>query len=244
MKNILQLTTFITFFINFSDVTGQGSASSPGAQFSMDARTSINLGNMMGRPFSVNNYDKVKGTPFFIDSFTTAYVMLNGGKVYSIDKLRLNLLTHQLHFLTQENKELIAGDGIVKRVVFNKKSGDSTIPVIFANGYPAIDKFTDLSYYEALNWGKVQVLKMTEKIIANDVSITASPLDKHFEEHSGIYLFSTLQNSMIKWRKGKEFLIDFLKDKTDLIEKYIAENKLDCRSVKQLIMVIDYFNSL
>lgn len=223
----------------------QGNATLPVQTFSMEGKTSINLGNMMGRPFMVNNFDNIKGTPFFIDSsFRPAHIMLSGGKFYSIDKLRLNLLTHQLHFLTPDNNEMVAGEGIIKKVIFYRKIKDSTVPVIFANGYPSIDKFTELNYYEELNQGKIKVLRITDKTIAKDVSITASPLDKHFEEHTNYYLFNVAQNKIMRWRKGEEFILGFISDKTDIIKKFITDKNSNCRSIHDIVEIIDYYNAL
>ena len=208
------------------------------------AGLTYNIGEMMGRPFDVNNYENIKGTPYFIDSFTKVHIMVNNGAVYAIEKMRLNLLTHKLHFRAPDNTELVASDGIVKKVVFYKPSGDSAIPVIFSNGYPSIDKYNGLNYYEELSSGETRVLKLTEKVIANMRNINASPLDKQFDEHTNIYLFSTSQNKIVRWRKGKDFLLDFLNDKSAKVEKYINTNHFDCRTIKDTILVIDYYNSL
>lgn len=236
---------FIFLSLNITLLNAQGSYSSPVQNFSMEGKTTLNLGNMMGRPFMVNNYDNIKGHPYFLDSsFKPAFIILSSGKGYTIDKLRLNLLTHQLHFLTPDNIEMVTGDGIIKKVVFYKKVKDTVEPVIFSNGYPAVDKYTELNYYEELNQGAVKALKICEKAIAKDINITASPLDKHFEEHINYYLFNSVQNKMVRWKKGEEFFMSFIADKTELLTRFSSDNKLNFRSISDVARILDYYNSL
>jgi hypothetical protein len=55
---------------------------------------------MMGMPFTAGNYTSVRGTPYYIDTFSLAVVGLSNGKLYEYDKVKLNLYTNQVHFLT------------------------------------------------------------------------------------------------------------------------------------------------
>lgn len=244
MRN--QLSLFIIFIlIGLNHLSAQGSYSEPTQGFSMEGKTHLNLGSMMGRPFTVNNYDNIKGTPYFLDSsFRLAHVMLSNGKLYTVDKLRLNLLTHQLHFLTGDNAELVAGDGIIKKVIFYTRVKDSIVPVIFASGFPAVDKYTNLSYYEELNQGKIRALKILEKVIAKDLNITANPLDKHFEEHTNFYLYNADLNKIVHWKKGTDFILDFIGDKKEVLLKYIKDKDLNCRSISDVTELLTYYNSL
>jgi hypothetical protein len=118
----------------------QSGTPAPEPVLGMAQRHMNNLGTMIGRPFTVNNEEKIKGSPYFIDSFTTVTVRLKDDKVYAFSKTRLNLLSNQLHFMNNEDVVMVAEDRLIREVVSYQLAGDRAIPVIFGCGYPRVNK--------------------------------------------------------------------------------------------------------
>ncbi len=200
MKLILLLLLVIPIFMQ--TVVGQDRAYiSPNTNMNigMDAKTTFNIGTMAGQPFQVNQFDNIKGSPYFIDSFSNCYFTLSDGKTYTGIKMRLNLFSNELHFVSKDSVELVASKGIIKRIAFRQQEKDSFLFTTFGSGYPAIDNNDAGTYYEELSMGKVVLLKITRRILQNQRLLTSSPLDKEFTSINSFYVLATA-----KWKNGQK----------------------------------------
>jgi hypothetical protein len=243
MRKKISASAFFFFF--FSTLLAQdGAFISPNTNMNigMDTRMTFNLGNMAGRPFQVNQYDNIKGSPYFIDSFSTCYFTLNDGKTYTGIKMRLNLFSNDLHFISKDSTELVASKGAIKRIAFQQQEKDSLRFSVFSAGYPAVDNNDAASYYEELASGKIMLLKLTRRVLQNQRLLTSSPLDKEFTSINTIYVYSN--NKMEKWTKGKGFLLRIMADKKEQVEAFIEKEKLKCNSADDVEKVINYYNQL
>jgi hypothetical protein len=214
----------------------------PVAGFSMIGKMKFNLGDMMGQPFSANTYSGVKGSPYLIDSFMAAAITLNNGKTYQVDHLRLNLYTNQVHFLTPDGRELVAGDGVVKRIFFFL-TPDSSHPVVYSSGYPPASGVTPFVFMEELNSGDYALLRLTSRTIINDVGTSNSPMGQHFSDQSVYYLVNRKMNELVKWKKGVEYLEKALPSEASRIAKYTADHHLSCKNAGEVAEVLQYVST-
>jgi hypothetical protein len=243
MKKISVSTGMLLFFF-FTSRAQDGAFISPNTNMNigMDTKMAFNLGNMAGRPFQVNQFDNIKGSPYYIDSFSTCYFTMADGKTYTGIKMRLNLFSNDLHFISRDSTELVVSKGSVKRIAFLQQDKDSLRFSVFSTGYPEVDNNDTYSYYEELASGRILLLKLTRRILQNQRLLTSSPLDKEFTSVNSIYVFA--KNKMEKWSKGKGFLLRVLSDKKELVENFIEKEKLKCNSVEDAEKVINYYNQL
>jgi hypothetical protein len=210
--------------------------------FSMIGKLKYNLGDMMGMPFTAGNYTSVRGTPYYIDTFNLAVVGLSNGKLYEYDKVKLNLYTNQVHFLTPEGQERIAGEGVVRKLYFFLTE-DSSHPVVFSSGYPTGYGYTNNTYFEEMNQGNLQVLRQISRTIANDVGMSSTPMGQHFVDQSIYYVVDQKAKKVVKWKKGKEFLQEFLGPNATIANQVISERNLSCRNYNDAVEVFNYVNS-
>lgn len=238
---LLSLTIVCCFFFSntFSQMSG-GFAGSKRLEM-------INIDQMIGLRTGVigkDPYENVEGTPFLYDFFSDCALQFNDGKWFAGPKVRFNATNQKFHYLTANNEEFVSKDGLVKRFMFTVPFKNDSINYTFSCGYPEIGANTSFTYYQEYNTGTATVLRLiTKSVVERKTLATVNPV-KQFSEASVYYVFNSAQNRIEKWRKGKDFIVDFLSDKSVLIAKFIADNKLSCKSVEDVIMVIQYYNNL
>jgi hypothetical protein len=208
----------------------------------MDTKLTYNLGNLAGRPFEVHQFDRVKGSPFYIDSFTHCYFTIGDGKTYKGIKMRLNLFSNELHFLGKDNAEFVADKGVIRKIVFLRLISDSVESTVFGCGYPPINNNTGNTYYEELTAGKITLLKATTKVLQGRQSLTSSPLDKEFVDTHSYYIY--MDGKINRLYKGKEYVLNLLADKKDEMAAFLTKEKLKCNSTEDIRKAFMFYNQL
>lgn len=220
-------------------VNAQDNPTFPVAGFSMIGKLRYNLGEMMGQPFTAGNYANVRGSAYLIDTFMSAAITLGNGKTYAVDHLKLNLYTNQVHFVTPDGKEMVAGDGVVKRIFFFL-TPDSSRPLVYSSGYPSNSGMTPYTFLEEMNQGDYMLLKQTLRTVVNDVGTSNTPMGQHFSDQYVYFLVNRKTNEVVKWKKGMEFLEKTLPAEASRIAKYAAEYHLTCRNPKETSELLQY----
>jgi hypothetical protein len=208
----------------------------------MIGKIKFNLGDMMGQPFTAGSYTNVRGSAFLVDSFTSAVVVLNNGKAYAYDKIRLNLFTNKVHFMTPDGKEMIAGDGVVKKIYFFF-TPDSSRPTVYSSGYLPVSGVTPYTFLEEMNQGDYALLKQTSRTIVNDVGTSATPMGQHFVDQQLYFVLNKKSNELSKWKKGKESLTSILPEQASRIDQYVAAHKLSCRNAQEAAEVLQLLSA-
>jgi len=219
----------------------QGSPDFTVSNFSMIGKLKYNLGDMMGMPFTAGSYINIRGSAYYIDSFAAGVIGLSNGKMYQYDQLKLNLHSNQLHFLTPDGQERVAGEGAIRKLYFFVTS-DSSHPVAFSSGYTSGYGYSSSTFFEEMNQGNLQVLRQISRTIVNDVGTSSSPMGQHFVDQSIYYLADQKAKKLVKWKKGKEQLLEFLGPDAALADQFITEKKINCRSVNEVVDVLTYVN--
>jgi hypothetical protein len=235
----------LSYFKSYSQEPA-GTFTAPVTSLGGNMQTSFNLGELMGTnvSFTVANDPHIKGTPFFYDSFLPAVITLRQGAMYNVPEMRLNLATNDLHFKRSDSTELIAAKGIIRTVAFHQNIKSMQVTTTFSSGYPAIDNHDENTFYQEMVSGRAVLLKVTTKILDNVHSITASPLDKQYIDVISYYVSFDNRRRIERWHKGKDFILQFFRDKKEEIEKFIEKENLKCKTADETKKIIEYYNSL
>lgn len=245
----LRLTTGIIGLLAYLQIYSQGgspSISSINLGRSTITPTTFNLGEIMSTKvdFTVNNDPHIKGSPFYNELFSPSLIVLKNGIIYNGVETRINLVTNDIYFLTKDSTQLVAGKGVIKKVIFYQYKNSKPDSIIFSSGYPAVNQYDENTFYEELVSGEAAFLKFTTKVLNNDQSLTASPLDRRYTDITDYYVSFRKKGTIEKWRKGKDFIIGFLSDKSGAIQKFIDNNNLKCKSPEDVKRVVEYYNHL
>jgi hypothetical protein len=203
----------------------------------------MDLTDISGRTLVKNKYDPdVQGTPFLNPDWDTAKITLSNGMVLSSLFIKLNIESNELYYLDSAHKEMIAMDGLVKKIEFLRFYDRYSIPYVFKTGYPKIDKQNEIFFYQVFTEGKLELLMKNYKSIRIDKKEMSGEVTKDFIDNSWMYLYAN--NAMIEFKKDKSAILLLMKDKEKEINQYLSTNKISFKKTVDLIKLFNYYNSL
>jgi hypothetical protein len=187
--------------------------------------------NENGAPLSYNVFDKngktfvnpapeVNGTPFLKDDWKLATLTTNTNRRYDSVKVRLNILSQEIHLLDRNNNELALAQGYIKEVLFSHDK------IHFQNGFPAVDEQDGNTFYEVLAEGKLRLLHSSRKVIVTNKDVVSGETSKEYRLYEDYYLYDGKTMQRMK------------KDKTTINGKEIK-----FKSIGDLKKAVDEFNA-
>ena len=203
----------------------------------------INLEDFNGRSL-LKKYDPdIAGSPFINADWIPAKITLMKGKEIGPLLVKLNIESNKLYFIDTAGKELIAPEGIVKKIDFiNYYSKDST-RYIFKSGYPNIDKQNENYLYQVLTEGKIELLAKKFKYIRTIKNELSGETIKDFVDGAitlYVYSFDNIQ----PFQSKMDFVISLLIDKQEEVNTFINANKINLKKTSDLIKLFGYYNKL
>src|SRR4029079_3966623 len=203
----------------------------------------INLEDFNGRSL-LKKYDPdISGSPFINADWAPAIIILSKGKEIGPLLVKLNIESNELYFIDTAGKELIAPEGIVKKIDFiNYYSKDST-RYIFKSGYPNIDKQNENYLYQVFTEGKIELLAKKFKYIRTVKNEISGEIIKDFVDGSitlYVYSFDNIQ----LFQPKIDFVLSLLIDKHEEVNTFINANKINLRKTSDLIKLFSYYNKL
>ena len=201
----------------------------------------ITITDANGRPFKPVNED-ILGSPFFIDSMKIGSIKFSDGRNFSAVKMRLDLYRQEVHVLSRNNEEFILPNGLVRQLVLLDSSAFPVKEYNFKTGYPVIDNQTSNTFYLVLTEGNISLLRFIQKRILNNKNDVSGETSHEYETYDVYYLFA--DNKMIKLRKEKEFVLQFMKGKEMETNDYLKMNKTNFRKINEIQALLEYYNSL
>lgn len=189
-------------------------------------------------------YDKIKGSPFFNSQWLKASLFdLNGKSVGKYD-VKLNLVTHELHFLDKNGVELAANDGIASKVLFEDSIHDNRSPVVFNNSYEPISRLynNNRKYAEEMNAGEYCLLKVQIRTAIEADSLFATRKKYYFTDRFDYFLRINKKVEKLK-KLQKQYILPFLPN-SDKLEKWAKDNKLQLSREEDVIRLLDHCNQL
>jgi len=191
----------------------------------------------------LKKYDPdIMGSSFINDDWVPAKITLSRGKEIGPLLIKLNIERNELYFLDSSGKEMIALEGLVRKVdCINYYSKDS-VRFIFKSGYPGIDKQNENYYYQVFTEGKIELLARKFKYVRVEKNELSGEISKDFVDGSFV-LYVYADNIMQAFHPTKNFVISLLKDKVRAINTFIETNKINFKSIPDLIKLFNYYNS-
>lgn len=192
----------------------------------------------------LKKYDAdVTGSPFINPNWIPAKLTLSQGKIIATVSVKLNIESNALYFLDSAGKEMIATDGLVRKIDCYSFFSKDSIGNIFKNGYPAIDKQNENYYYQVFTEGKVELLAKRTKYIRVYKDEISGQITKEFVD-AAVTLYVYANGSLQEFHRTKSFATTLLKDKEQYIDKFIGNNAINFKKTADLIKLFNYYNTL
>lgn len=202
------------------------------------------LNDNQGKPVMEQSYTDVEGSPYLAERWLPGTVSLSSGKTITA-KLKYDVVSDELIFQSQRDSMALAFVTPVKSFRFDINTiGESSLtPLIFNNGYPAIDEQSEASFYQVIADGKVKLLKRYKKVIHSDQAFNSATTTKTFAMRDAVY-YLLVDNKIARLKPAPKTIVTALPDKTDIVQAFIKTNKIDFKSDRDLAKLFTYYNSL
>lgn len=191
-------------------------------------------------------YIDVQGSPY-IDNFSSSGKNIPLGKVYDIHMNLLGTAFIVYNAYTDE-MEISAIEDSVNFYRFKKESNSYYIKLYdklyrayvsdYQINYFIILSKNDRDYCTLLKKEKVLFIKNNEQ----NVSLVKKE-PANFRRIRDSY-FLKLGDFVIKIPSGKSNFFSLFKEKSALIKEFVSQNKLKIRAEKDLLLIVDYYNSI
>lgn len=197
-----------------------------------------------GKAYSEQNYTNMVGDPYLIPRWFEGSVQFVDKKPITV-KLKYNLLNDQLLFQNARDSSAMVFIDPVKSFSFNMFKIDESdlAPLVFTDGYPAIDAQTPTSFYQVIADGKVKLLKRYRKIIRTDQAFNSATATQSFEMINPVYYIVT-GGTIARIKPGQKAIMTALGDKADKLQAYIKGTSVNYKSDAELSKLFNYYNSL
>jgi hypothetical protein len=197
-----------------------------------------------GKAYVEQSYTDVQGEPYLISNWVDGKVEFAGNKLINA-KLKYDLVKDELLFQNpKDSSAMVFVNAVIGFSLGPFKIDESNLsPLIFTNGYPAVEDQTPVSFYQVIADGKIKLLKRYRKHIRTDQAFNSATVTKTFEMMGPFYYILT-DNKIARFKPTQKNIVAALSDKTDAIQAFIKANKIDFKSDGDLAKLFTYYNSL
>ncbi len=201
----------------------------------------IFIKDVNGRPVAAKYID-VEGTPYFIKDFKFGTIELKNGRKFIDVPLKLDLVMHEITFLSPNKEEGIIGSDFVKGLTLIDTSEIGIKHYLFRAGLPAIDSHKANEFCMIIADGKIALVKSMVKKIDTRKNELSGEIVKDFALSEDYFIF---QNGEIaRFKRDKESVLQVLYKKRDKVETFIKENKGSFKNEDYLASIFNFYNSL
>jgi hypothetical protein len=189
--------------------------------------------NVGGNALTTFNSAGIQGTPYYKEEWTPGTVKFRNQTVATGLNLRFDVYNNNVYF-QRDGGTFKFTEAVSEFTLGNNKD------FVCRNGYPAIDKQDEKTFYEVLADGKIQLLKFRQKIV-REFAEMGKPKEQRFEDLEQLYAM-TKDYRMVKIKKSKGDILKALPEYTDSINKIIAASDINPRNETSLTLLFQELN--
>jgi hypothetical protein len=157
--------------------------------------------------------------------------------------VRLNIESNEVYFLDSTGKEMVALEGLIKKIDFINYYSKDSIRYIFKSGYPNIDKQNENYFYQVFTDGKIELLAKKFKYIRTVKDELSGEIIKDFVDGTvTLYVYSF--DNMQLFQPKIDFVLSLLIDKHEEVNTFINANKINLKKTSDLIKLFSYYLSV
>jgi len=185
----------------------------------------------------------IAGNPFLLQDWRSGSLILQGNKRYDSIRVRLNLQTQQVHFLNQNNVEMVLPKSfVVGLILIDSAAEGGPLTYTFQSGFPAIDNQSKDNFYRVLISGRLDLLESIRKVIVTEKNQMTEEESKEFRDYTEYYLYS--DGIFKRLKKDKDFILSLMGDRKNQVEAYAQSRKLNFRSIDNIGQIVAYYDAL
>ena len=177
----------------------------------------------------------VEGSPYFRDLWTEAIMQSTEGKLYKMDKVKLDLVTNDISFIDRDGVERISMVQI-KAIQFNvpdTTAGCRFIKMPLSEGSKKEEWFNEVVRNE-----RVSLYKRIVKQVSESMPYGTSTMQQRIHDQQKLFLF---QNNKLLPVKSVSELPALLPDKKQEMQSFISKLDKKIRTEEKFRMAIEYY---
>ena len=186
-------------------------------------------------------YSSVKGSPFFNDELLLATFFDQKGKMTGKQKAKVNLASHEIHFIGEKEMEYVAPFELANKVVLSHEQKSDTVavfarlvPGLQFNNKPLTDDVQQLTFGEAV-W-----YKHTKRYVASADSMFGT-LKRYYFASQYSYFLKFDADPVYVNKLSLNALLSILPESKGLLE-WAKKNKINVRKEEDLVALIEEWN--
>jgi len=180
----------------------------------------------------------VEGTPYFSDKWMKGNVFIEENE-YRNFYLRVNILETTLEFMDRKGEQMICTMPI--KEVLLKDSLSGTNYRFFHSSFLPQNPEIRQSWLLELVTGTAKLYKLEKKQINEIRPYGSATTEQHIISSYGYFI---LFNNELRRIKKLSDVTELLSGKKEALEEFIKSNRLNVKSEKDLVRLIEHFNSL
>ena len=176
------------------------------------------------------------GSPFFENDFLPADVVLENGKTYQNIPVKINLLSNEIIFRTDDGKEL----AILPTVLSVKLKKNEEV-FLFEYGYPSFEKQNKKTIYQVLAKGNISLLKYYFIQVTEAKPYSSATMLRTIEKFPKLFVHEKTIGIQ-KAPRATEEVESILKSNGSGLLKIIETQKLKIKKEQDLMKAILLYN--
>ncbi|GGE58572.1 hypothetical protein EV200_103386 [Pedobacter psychrotolerans] len=211
-------------------------------QHSFAQQDILRLKNVVGKtPLRTQQYSEYVGSAFFSDVWSKGIVKdVNGTSIKDIE-LKYDELTDELLFRSNDGQEL--GFAVqVSQFEININTSGNLKKHFFKNGFPAIAKSSERSFFEILHNGKINLLKKNYKRVEESRAFNTATVTKTIINRLKYFTYDGFR--ITEFKRDIKSLQKVFGETSLVVIEYIKNQKLDIKNDDDLIKVLEFYSGL
>ena len=189
-------------------------------------------GKTVNMGLDMENY----GSPFFETEFYPADITLVSGQRYENIQVKINLLSNEVIFKTDDGKELAILPAIQSVVL--RKNG---VPFVFEYGYPVFEKQTSKTIYQVLAKGEISLLKYYFVQVTEAKPYSSATMLRTIDKFPKLFVYNK-NIGMQRAPKSNEEISTTFKTEAGAMNAILQNNNLKIKKEAALLKCIEIYN--
>jgi len=194
-----------------------------------------------GEPFVTAKFvNLVEGSPYFNDDWMSAILVDANDRQYKSNRVKLDLLNNEIHYLDDKGTELTPVVSI-KQIVLTDSNGNN-YKFVHSSVLPVKSKSTKEGWYLWLASGKASLYKFFSKHLSEIKPYNSATVEQHIQTKENYLVL--YNNSFIEIKKLKDAPAVLANKKAELENFLKTKDKQTDSMDDRFTALIEFYNSL
>lgn len=196
------------------------------------------LSDVNGRPLLIAASYATEGSPFFLNDYRPARIVLMDGKVYNNVKVKYNVAERLVQYLDKDGKEMIADKPVRTLELRTPETGET---FLLESAGQALNS-GGAAVYQVLDSGTVRLLKKVVITSREDKPYTSASTTRVFDRKESLF-YQNAGAQPEKLERNKSFVANLFKSKQAELIAYAEHNQIGFKDEQDIRLLFQFGNA-